>query len=168
MDANGTVTVADYTGGATAPADFSLSLAPHPFTVNEDLFHVIPQVPLGLVDDLLTAIQGARKPDGKPDIKGMLEIYKILLTDDCVDTFMARMSSKTRPIGHEQLMNITNWALEKYGLRPSQPSEPSAPGSDGEATSSTSTDGPAPTDVPTGSDGPPGVPSTSSTHISES
>lgn len=154
--------------GATTVADFSLSLDPHPFRVNADLFHIIPQIPLGLVSDVLVAIKGARQADGSPDIGGMLKIYDILLTDDCTDRFRERMSSKKEPIGHEQLMRITNWALEKYGLRPSEPSVPSALGSDGEETSITSTDGPAPTDVTTGPDGQPGEPSTSSTHISES
>lgn len=154
--------------GATTVADFSLSLAPHPFTVNADLFHIIPQIPLGLVADVLAAIKGARNADGSPDIAGMLKIYDILLTDDCAPRFRERMSSKTEPIGHEQLMKITNWALEKYGLRPTEPSAPSAPGSDVVETSITSTDGPAPTDAPDGQTGQPGEPSTSSTHISES
>jgi hypothetical protein len=154
--------------GATTVADFSLSLDPHPFTVNADLFHIIPQIPLGLVADVLVAIKGARQADGSPDIGGMLKIYDILLTDDCTDRFRERMSSKKEPIGHEQLMRITNWALEKYGLRPSEPSAPSAPGSDGGETSITSMDGPALTDVPDGSTGLPGEPSTLSTHISES
>jgi hypothetical protein len=121
-----------------------------------------------MVSDVLAAIKGARQADGSPDIGGMLKIYDILLTDDCTGRFRERMSSKTEPIGHEQLMKITNWALEKYGLRPSEPSVPSAPGSDGEETSITSMGGPAPTDALTGLDGQPGEPSTSSTHISES
>lgn len=153
--------------GQTEIKDFSRPLAPHPFRVNDDIFAVIPQIPLGLVADVMKAVKGARTEDGQPDLEGMLGIYDILLVDECVPRWRERMNSKTEPIGHEQLLEVTNWALEKYGLRPTQPSETSSTGSDVAETSTASTDGPAPTDVPDGSTGQPGEVSTSSTPTSE-
>lgn len=157
--------------GLTEIKDFSRPIEPHPFRINEDIFSIIPSIPLGLVSDVMSAVRNVRT-DGTNDLKGQMDalevVFKILLTDDCVDKFVARLSSKLAPIDQHQLMDIVTWALEKYGLRPTQPSETSSLGSGDQETSTLSTDGLALTAAPDGSIGQPGDPSTSSTSTSES
>lgn len=117
--------------------DFSFSLEPKRFKINDDVFEAAPALPLGLASQLSKfkdiAAEGASDK--------LLEFFDEILFDQSAERFRERANSKTEPLPMTLLMPIINWLLEEYGLRPTQPSEISSSTSESEDGSTTSTDG---------------------------
>lgn len=115
--------------------DFSFSIEPIPFTINDDLFNAAPELPLGVLQ-MATKISSSQVQE--LGIEPVLEVFDEILLDDSATRFRARVFDKAKPISMQRhIMPILNWLFEEWGLRPPAPSEPSLATSDGTGTSST-------------------------------
>lgn len=139
--------------------DFDASETPIGFRVGMDEFLAVPGIGIGVMADMvgayskLGALGGLNTADPNAiltAIEAIKSLFKLLLLDDDSYTrFVDRLTSRTKPIGVPTLMQIINWLLEKYGLRPTTPSTTSS-SVDGDVESSTSTDGQPATEPETG------------------
>lgn len=134
---DGEITIKDFTdpGGEDEIKDFSFSLRPKRFRIDPDVFLAIPEIPLGMADDLaklkdITADEGAKEK--------ILDLFDLLLFDASAARMRERADSKVAPMPLRLMMPVINWLLEVYGLRPQGPSEDSSTTSaDGGSTPST-------------------------------
>ncbi len=104
--------------------DFSMSIDPKKFRVNDDIFEAAPQLPLSLLSMVPKFKSIAMEPEKSRDT--LLEFFDEILMDGSAAKFRERVFSKTAPIGMPQMMNIITWLLEEYGLRPTEPSSDSS------------------------------------------
>jgi len=104
--------------------DFSMSIEPKKFRVNDDIFEAAPQLPLSLLGMVPKFKSIAAEPEKSRDT--LLEFFDEILLDGSAAKFRERVLSKTAPIGMPQMMNVITWLLEEYGLRPTEPSSDSS------------------------------------------
>lgn len=153
------------TTGVVEFKDFESSETPIGFRVGSDEFLAVPGVGIGTMADMVNAytqlstINRIDTTDPQSMLRAIDAIKGIftllLLDDDNATRFNNRLTSRTKPISVPTLMNIIQWLLEKYGLRPTTPSVASST-ADGADVSSTSTDGQRVTEPATGLDSQPG------------
>jgi hypothetical protein len=120
--------------------DFSHSLEPKKFRINDDVFEASPEMPLGMIQDLAKFMVSRDELSGK-GLEVLLELFDALLFDASAAKFRERTKDKEKPIGVSHAIEIVPWLLEQYGLRPTQPSSPSSNGSDDGITGTNLTDG---------------------------
>lgn len=116
------VKIMDFAAGETAPD----------FWVGDDHFDCVPDIPLGMMQQLanLRDIQKIVTETG--NLVGLLKIFDELLTPESATLFRVCVEEK-KTIGIRRIMKILPWMMEQFGLHPTQPSSPSSPGSnDGE------------------------------------
>lgn len=101
-----------------------MSIDPKQFRVNDDIFDAAPQLPLGLLSMVPKFKTIGAAPEAAKDT--LLEFFDEILLDGSAARFRARVDDKKKPIGMQQMMNIIEWLLEEYGLRPTQPSSDSS------------------------------------------
>jgi hypothetical protein len=147
VDDNGTVQLDDFPGLRPVPPSpevkrFEFSLEPKRFYVNDDLFEAAPALPLGVMSTISRFKNLAADGDGAAE--KILEFMDMVLLDTSAQLLRERTTSKTRPVGIAQLMDIINFLLEEYGLRPTVPSASSSSGSTAVDGSTPSTDGASP------------------------
>lgn len=164
MDANGVVEMKDFSlpGG----------LAPKRFRVDNDVFELSPQIPLGQLGQVakLAGLVGnalSSTDDAEKAIEGIRDVFALFMFPDSLDRFSARLSDQREPIGIEHIKSILPWVMEVYSLRPTAQPSGSSNGSAPEGDSTSSTDGAPATELP-GAMPQPGAGSTSFTATSAS
>lgn len=120
--------------------DFSHSLEPKRFRINDDVFEACPELPLGMIQDL-AKFMTSREELATKGMDVLNQLFDALLFDESAARWRARTTNKEKPIGVSHAIEIIPWLLEEYGLRPTQPSSPSQTGSDDGKTGTSSTDG---------------------------
>jgi hypothetical protein len=116
--------------------DFTEAHPPVRFRIDSDIFTVIPGLP-ALAMLRFAQLANQQQEDNDPDAaRDIFErMFRLILTADCVDTFLDRMSDselakpEPQPITIWQVQRITPWVLEQLGLRPTEPSGSSSDGS---------------------------------------
>jgi hypothetical protein len=103
--------------------DFSSPRQTIKFKVDGDVFEASPQVAAISMIRFATEAELLEKSDTRSDeqIKIIENLFRIVLTRDSAERFIARLSDDDRPIGVSQFVDITKWLLERYGLRPTEP-----------------------------------------------
>jgi len=164
MDANGVVEMKDFTlpGG----------LEPKKFRVDNDVFSMSPQIPIGLLGEVakLSGLVGAAlnsTDDAEKAIMSIRDVFGLFMFEDSLERFTERLTSRREPIGLPHIQNILPWLLEAYALRPTAQPSGSSNGSAPEGDSTSLTDG-APAIPFPGLMSQPGADSTSSTDMSAS
>jgi hypothetical protein len=118
--------------------DFSYAELSYPFRIGDDVFHALPDVPLGMMGDIakLSNVQSAVAEHG---VDLVIDLFVEFLDEPSGELFRKRVNEKK--IGVKKITEILPWILERIGLRPTQPSSDSSTGlGDGE-TGTSSTDG---------------------------
>lgn len=102
------------------------------FRVDDDVFEAPPDIAaelaLRFVDDA-----GRLDDDAATHAEQVAVIhnmFRMILTPDSAERFIARLSDSTNPIGVDTFQRVTSWLLEQYGLRPTEPGSDSSSGSD--------------------------------------
>jgi len=172
MDANGVVEMKDFSlpGG----------LEPKKFKVDNDVFLLSPQIPIGLLGEVaklsgLVSAALSSTDDAEQAVASIRDVFGLFMFPESLDRFTDRLRSRTEPIGLPQIQNILPWLLEAYALRPTAQPSGSSNGSAPEGDSTSLTDGALDTAVSAGLANPlpglisqPGVESTSSIDTSAS
>jgi hypothetical protein len=124
------------TDGVVEIKDFSFSIEPKRFRINDDIFEATPEMPLTIaVTAAKIASSGALQ---KGDMEPVLEFFDEILLEESAARFRQRMTEdKKQPIGMRHINAIIPWLLEEYGLRPTAPSSDSSDSQDGTGMSST-------------------------------
>jgi hypothetical protein len=141
-DDNGIIEVADFVpvDRGDGIKDFSFSLEPKRFRINDDVFEAAPALPLGLAGQLA----GFKDMLAENAVDKVLGFFDLILLEGSDMRFRERAMSKREPIPLTRVMPIINWFLEEYGLRPTAPSAPSSSTSESADGSTPSTAGASP------------------------
>lgn len=117
--------------------DFSRPPRQVKFQVGGQSYEALPALPIGLAMDLASLAQTLGTGDVTSKIGAMWELFEALLQDDGGQRFKQQAYDKRDPLDLPQTLNVMNWLLEVYGLRPTGPSSDSSTGSTDTDTSST-------------------------------
>lgn len=116
--------------------DFSFSVEPKRFRINNDIFYATPEMPVTIAATAAKISQSGALQKG--DVGPILEFFDEILLDESATRFRHRFTAnKQQPIGMRHVNVIIPWLLEEYGLRPTEPSADSSSSSDGTGMSST-------------------------------
>ena len=126
-----------------ARKDFSKPREAIEFTIGSETFAAEPAIPAGVMIDAAVKMDGLEKATLSEQVGAYTDVLRMCLTEESYGRFQARMSKgATDPIDIQQLMDITMWLFEVYGLRPTTPSEASSDSPSDPAPGITSTDAP--------------------------
>jgi hypothetical protein len=118
--------------------DFTKKRSPVYFTVGDDTFHCVKALsPVKLQEFIRTARRSETTEDNI--LERITGAMKFILTKDDYPRFLEIMDDDDDPLDVEQLLEILAWAVETYGVRPTEASSSSSTTSanDGAGTSST-------------------------------
>lgn len=105
--------------------DFSFSLEPKRFRVNDDIFECAPEIPLhalALAANLKIDVN-LLKEDPEKALVPIFEFFEEIMLGDSYQRFYVRFKDNQKPIGIRHLMKIVPWLVEEYGVTPTpQPS----------------------------------------------
>jgi hypothetical protein len=110
------------------------------FKIDDDVFRCHPRLAAQtLIDFTLEVEKFGENISSKDGIDTMIGTLKMVLIPESYRIFHARMQDLRNPIELDQVNEIIQWIMGKYGLRPTTPPEPSSNGqsSPGSGTSST-------------------------------
>lgn len=119
--------------------DFSFSLEPKRFRVNDDIFECAPILPFNVMAQAAhfqISVKDLRE-DPEKALRPIFDFFEAVMLGDSFTRFRARFEDRARPIGLTHLMKIMPWLIEEYGLVPTQQSSNSSPSPDGTGTTST-------------------------------
>lgn len=125
MDQNGIVQVKDFTTDAQ----------PKVFTIGGRTFTACADIPIGLMTDLVglsTSVDNITSDV----IEKIFGFFDAVLFDDSAAAFREGARDKKDPIGPKALMNIMEWLMEEYGMRPTVPSDSSSTPSEADGSTS--------------------------------
>lgn len=108
--------------------DFSFDLTPKKFRINDDVYELIPDIPIGLFGNIISNIREVKINE---DIEPVFKFFDEVMFEDSAKLFRIRAVDKKNPIGPKTLQAIVSWMLEEYGLRPTNPSDNLSNGSGG-------------------------------------
>lgn len=117
--------------------DFSRPSRQVRFTVGSYEYEAMPAIPLGMALDMAKLKNIFTSEDPAAKLDGLWSFFDGALLDDGGQQIQKQAYDKKDPLDTHQLMEIMNWLLEVYGLRPTQPSIDSSTGSSESGTSST-------------------------------
>lgn len=130
--------------------DFSRPERRVTFKVGGYDYEAMSRIPLGLALDLGKVARTFASADTEDKLAGLWQFFDAALLGDGGQKIQKQVYDKNDPLDTNQLIEIMNWLLEVYGLRPTEPSSNSSTGSSESGTSST--DGaPAETSIPSSS-----------------
>lgn len=121
--------------------DFTVDAQPIRFQVNDDVFTAPAVLPIPVMQQLTTAVEKLKGVSDAAAFDAILEVFDAILVDDSARRFRERVADKVQPIGIEQVVNIMNWLIEVYGLRPTEQSSDSSAGQPAETSGMLSTAG---------------------------
>jgi hypothetical protein len=104
-----------------------------------EYFNAVPALPALHLVQFANAMEQMDEKDAGEQAHVFKDIYELVLTEESAERFIARMSDKNDPISLPQAMEIVEWIMSEFGMRPTQPSEASSDqsASPGDGTSST-------------------------------
>lgn len=154
MDAQGLVEIKDFD---TEPEEG------HPFRFRGQTFMTIPGIGLGSLGELAKVQADLSKAlvgtNGQLDLEALQvalpAAFALFLEEDSAKRFGALLLDRKRPVPIAKIMEIINWFLEVFGLRPPMPSGTSSDTSAG-GDSTSSTAGQPDTEPAAGPANPPG------------
>lgn len=119
--------------------DFSFSLEPKRFRINDDIFECAPELPLSAMAQAAHFQLKMQDLRSDPDaaLRPIFDFFNTIMLGDSFTRFRARFDDVTRPIGVRHILKIMPWIVEAYGLVPTQPPSSSSPSLDGTGTTST-------------------------------
>lgn len=95
--------------------DFSDTRPPPQFTVDDELFVGVANVPAAdslTISDKLALFDS--ELDSRERLRVITEVIRVLLYPESAERLVQRLSDRDRPISLTQLINITYWLLERY------------------------------------------------------
>lgn len=117
--------------------DFSRPERRVTFKVGSYEYEAVAAVPLGLAFDMARISRTFGGDDSEAKLNSLWQFFDAALIGDGGQQIQKQAYDKTDPLDMNQLMNIMQWLLEVYGLRPTEPSSISSTGSRESGTSST-------------------------------
>jgi hypothetical protein len=125
--------------------DFSRPRGTLKFRVDDDVFEAPPDIAAELAlqfadeaERLGVGDDGDERPSVASQVQVMHNVIKMILLPDSAERFIARLRDPAHPIGVEVFQEVTEYLLERYGLRPTESDSPSSSGSDNLATGTNS------------------------------
>lgn len=125
--------------GAVEVADFSFSLEPKRFTINDEVFECAPEMLL----DTMARVGSLKldtvsfREDPEKALAPILSFFDDIFIGDSGARFRARLHDKERPVGVRHILKIIPWLLEVYALRPTEPFSSSSTSHENGGTTST-------------------------------
>jgi hypothetical protein len=123
--------------------DFSSGRRSIPFRVDEDVFEAAPGIAAELALDYGDKVDRLTSGDADTSADDQREIihalFRMVLFPESAERFIARLSDQRNPIGHHQIIRITQWLFEEYGLRPTESDTASSTGSESQDAGTSST-----------------------------
>ena len=98
------------------------------FTIDGDTFVGVPQLPAMQLIEFASMNDQLDEAPMNEQIKILPTMIQMMLTEESAELFIERMSSRTNPIALHQIMQIFNYLMEEYGMRPPEQSEDSSSG----------------------------------------
>jgi hypothetical protein len=119
-------------------------VAERKFRIHDDEFFLVPDLPAGLLMEFAQEIDKFDAADTPiTDKMSLLDrMFRMVMRKDSADLFIERLSSTEKPIGIEPATKVLQWAMEQYGLRPTEPSENSSDGAKADDGSNSTDSGP--------------------------
>lgn len=109
----------DYAGRGEPAApvkDFSRPADLIRFRVDDDVFEALPELPALdaiLVTDLLNTFDSA-SITGRDRFDLIVKFVEIVMTTESAERFVARLTSRERPLGFNRLLEIMIWLVNRY------------------------------------------------------
>lgn len=97
--------------------DYSESLEPIRFKVNNDIFEAVASLPGAYVRELTSLVKGSggvEELDNSAKLDAVFNFLDKILLPGSAERFAERMNSKTEPIGFKQVVNIFSDLLADY------------------------------------------------------
>jgi hypothetical protein len=103
--------------------DFSVERKPIKFKIDDDIFEAVPDVAAEVMIrfiDQASILENAEAPTNEKMnvIQGM---FYMVLKKESADTFVARLNDPDRPISLNTFVEVVQWIMEQYSLRPTEP-----------------------------------------------
>jgi hypothetical protein len=116
--------------------DFSKKRAPLFFELDGERFNCAPAVPVASLQEIARMSSTVTAANASDMLK---EFFGVVMDADTKERIAVRMMDKVNPLDLDVAIDIMNWLLEEYGMRPTQPSSGTSNGSptDGGGTDST-------------------------------
>jgi hypothetical protein len=117
---------------------------------DEEVFECYPVMPPARLQELMNLIKQVRTTDTSDDsrlessLKMLSDFFEQVLRDEYIDKFKKKLSDRVNGIQIDEGMDIFQWLIERYGLRPSTSSASSSAGSPSGVDGNSSTDGVSP------------------------
>lgn len=118
---------------------------------DDEHFEAYPVMPPVMLQELVNIIRNVRtagdidNEDKMTATLGMLnEFFSLVLKDESYTRFQKKMANKESGVQIDEIMDIFNWMIEQYGLRPTSSSSSSSAGSPSGDDGNSSTDGALP------------------------
>jgi hypothetical protein len=110
--------------------DFSRPKRAIKFKVDDDVFEATPELAAALVVEFAEEAELIDKDATRPaELIGVMgNLLNRVLLPSSAERLMARLKDTKNPIGIERLLEIIEWLLEQYGLRPTPPDSDSSAG----------------------------------------
>lgn len=99
--------------------DFSDDRKPVLFSAQGERYEAFPALSIETVQELTLIANGI---DESNILDGLDKFFSMVMDDDNLIRIKAQMRNKANPLTTTQAVDVMNWILEQYGLRPSQSS----------------------------------------------
>lgn len=120
---------------------FRTNKKPVQFKIDDDTFEAAPEVPAGLMIDLVKLRSELDRSESHRQFDLVLELFAEVFTPESYAKFEERLRDRKNPIGLPTLLDVSKYLLgEVYGGRPTQ-SPPSSRDRSAATTGTGSTDG---------------------------
>lgn len=106
--------------------DFTKKRAPLFFMLDEERFDCAPSVPVESLQEIAQQIKGVSADNAADALKIFFQTVMDAATHSRI---VARMSNKVQPLDMEQALEIMEWLMEEYGMRPTKSSPDTSTGS---------------------------------------
>lgn len=92
------------------------------FKVDDDVFEAVPEIAAGLVVQFAEEAELIDKDTVKPAelIKVLSNLFHYVLPPESATRLISRLSDPKNPLGLDRILEIIQWLLEQYGLRPTE------------------------------------------------
>lgn len=102
--------------------DFSSPQENIRFRMDDDMFEAIPEI--AAISMLRFADNAERLEDAtissEEKIKIIQDLFRMVLVPESSTRFIRRLDDSTHPIGMRRFIDVTQYLLERYGLRPTE------------------------------------------------
>lgn len=106
--------------------DFTRKRTPVFFTIEGERFDCYSAIALPSLQEI---VEVAQEFSTETAVESFTAFFKIVMEEAGAVRLEEMLKDKRNPLDQEQAVEIMQWLLEVYGLRPTQPSSESSPGS---------------------------------------